>query len=157
MKRIVGVGVALVLSASLAGPAAAMSSGGGGSGGSTRSSSSPGYSDAERAVKNKQYRKAISILEGVIRRDPNNVDALNYLGYSHRQLGEYDKALIYYQTALAKDRNHRGVNEYLGQLYLRLGKMKQARAQLARLRQICGAGCEEYESLKAAIDRSRRG
>ena len=157
MNRIVGVGAAVVLGMSLAGSAAARGGGGSSGGSSTRSSSSMGYSDAEKAVKNKQYRKAISILEGVARRDPNNVDALNYLGYSHRQLGEYDKSLVYYQTALSKNRDHRGANEYLGQLYLRLGKMKQAMAQLARLRQICGAGCEEYESLKSAIARSRGG
>lgn len=156
MNRILGVGAALILSASLAGPAAAMSSGGGSSSG-TRSSSGMSYSDAERAVKNKRYRKAISILEGIIRRNPNNVDALNYLGYSHRQLGEYDKSLVYYQTALSKNPNHRGANEYLGQLYLRLGKVNQAKAQLARLRRICGSGCEEYESLKSAIARSGRG
>jgi predicted Zn-dependent protease len=132
-----------------------MSSGGGSSSSSSSSSSSRmGYSDAEKAVKAKQYRKAIAILEKVVRRDPNNVDAMNYLGYSHRQLGEFDKALVYYQAALRKNANHRGVNEYLGQLYLRTGKPKQAKAQLARLRVICGTGCEEYESLKAAIARA---
>ena len=138
MKRIVGMGAALILTAGITGSAVAMGSGGGSSGSSGSSSSGMSYSQAEKAVKAKQYRKAIFILEKVVQRDPNNVDAMNYLGYSHRQLGQYDKALIYYKAALAKNANHRGVNEYLGQLYLRTGKVGAAKAQLARLRTICG-------------------
>lgn len=109
------------------------------------------YTEAEKAVKAKQYEKAIKQLEQVVAKEPGNVDALNYLAYSHRELGRYDVALRYYQQALAINANHRGANEYLGQLYLRTGKMKEAQAQLAKLRKICGKGCEEYESLRAAI------
>lgn len=111
----------------------------------------PGYTEAERAVKAKQYEQAIQILEKVVAKEPRNVDALNYLAYSHRELGRYDRSLGYYQQAMAINPNHRGANEYLGQLYLRMGKMKEAQAQLAKLQRICGRGCEEYESLRSAI------
>lgn len=154
-RKLLGVGAAIFVAAA-AGSVSAMGSGGGSKSGGSSSSSGMSYSDAEKAVKAKQYRKAISILEKVVAKDPNNVDAYNYLGYSHRQLGEYDKSLSYYQTALSKNPNHRGANEYLGQLYLKTGKIRQARAQLAKLRRICGAGCEEYESLKASIARRGR-
>jgi len=113
--------------------------------------STDSYSEAEKAVKAKQYRAAIGKLEGVVAKNPRNVDALNYLAYSHRQLGEYDKAMGYYQKALSLNPDHRGANEYLGQLYLKMGNKNGARAQLAKLRQLCGSGCEEYESLRAAI------
>lgn len=110
-----------------------------------------GYTDAERAVKAKEYDKAIAILEQVVAKEPRNVDALNYLAYSNRELGRFDVALGQYQRALAIDANHRGANEYLGQLYLKLGKVTEAQAQLAKLQKICGRGCEEYESLRAAV------
>ena len=110
-----------------------------------------GYSAAEKAVKAKQYEQAIKQLEQVVAKEPRNVDALNYLAYSHRELGRYDVSLGYYQQALAINANHRGANEYLGQLHLRTGKTKEAQAQLAKLQKICGKGCEEYESLRAAI------
>jgi tetratricopeptide (TPR) repeat protein len=114
-------------------------------------STDTGYSEAEKAVKAKQYEDAIKKLEPVVAKDPRNVDALNYLAYSHRELGRYDVSLRYYQQALAINANHRGANEYLGQLYLKTGKMKDAQAQLAKLQKICGKGCEEYESLRNAI------
>lgn len=110
-----------------------------------------GYTDAERAVKAKQYEDAIKKLEQVVAKEPRNVDALNYLAYSHRELGHYDVSLGWYQKALAINANHRGANEYLGQLYLKTGKMKEAQAQLGKLQKICGRGCEEYESLRSAI------
>ena len=108
-------------------------------------------SDAEREVKAKQYRSAIIKLERIVQKNPKSVDAYNYLGYSYRQLGEYDRAIRYYQTALNLDPNHRGANEYVGQLYLKLGDIGNARRQLAKLRKICGPGCEEYDNLKSSI------
>jgi tetratricopeptide (TPR) repeat protein len=110
-----------------------------------------GYTEAEKAVKAKQYEQAIKMLEQVVAKEPRNVDAINYLAYSHRELGRYDRSLGYYQQALSMNPNHRGANEYLGQLYLRMGKMKEAQAQLAKLQKLCGRGCEEYESLRTAI------
>jgi tetratricopeptide (TPR) repeat protein len=110
-----------------------------------------GYNEAERAVKAKQYEDAIKKLEQVVAKETRNVDAMNYLAYSHRELGRYDISLGWYRKALAINANHRGANEYLGQLYLKTGKMKEAQAQLAKLQKICGRGCEEYESLRSAI------
>jgi tetratricopeptide (TPR) repeat protein len=110
-----------------------------------------GYNEAERAVKAKQYEDAIKKLEQVLAKEPRNVDAMNYLAYSHRELGRYDISLGWYQKALAINANHRGANEYLGQLYLRMGNTKAAQGQLAKLQKLCGRGCEEYESLRSAI------
>jgi tetratricopeptide (TPR) repeat protein len=110
-----------------------------------------GYTEAERAVKAKQYEDAIKKLEQVVAKEPKNVDAMNYLAYSHRELGRYDISLGWYQKALAINANHRGANEYLGQLYLKMGNAKGAQAQLAKLQKLCGRGCEEYESLRSAI------
>ena len=110
-----------------------------------------GYNEAERAVKAKQYEDAIKKLEQVVAKEPRNVDAMNYLAYSHRELGRYDISLGWYQKALALNASHRGANEYLGQLYLRMGNTKGAQAQLAKLQKLCGRGCEEYESLRSAI------
>lgn len=116
--------------------------------------SDSGYNEAERAVKAKQYEDAIKKLEAVVTKEPKNVDALNYLAYSHRELGRYDISMGYYQKALALNANHRGANEYLGQLYLKMGNTKGAQAQLAKLQKLCGRGCEEYESLRTAVTKA---
>ena len=121
-------------------------------GSKSSSKSTDSYSEAEKAVKEKRYRMAIGKLEKVVAANPKNVDALNYLAYSHRQLGEYDNAMGYYRKALALNPDHKGANEYLGQLYLKMGNKSGAQAQLAKLRTLCGTDCEEFASLKRAID-----
>jgi tetratricopeptide (TPR) repeat protein len=56
---------------------------------------------AEKAVKAGDYKRAIPLLQEVIAKNPNHYDALNYLGFSHRQLGKNDTALDYYKKVLA--------------------------------------------------------
>jgi tetratricopeptide (TPR) repeat protein len=152
MKKITLVGAAFVFG--LAGAAGAMAMGSDNPAPApTQPAPKPsGLSAAEAAVKAKQYEQAIAELEKVLATDPNNVDALNYMAYSHRELGRYEPSLAFYERALAINPNHRGANEYLGQLYIKLGRMPEARAQLTKLQRLCGTRCEEYQSLKAALD-----
>ena len=109
------------------------------------------YDIAEKAVKAGNYNRAIPLLKKVLAKNPNHYDALNYLGFSHRQLGENDISLGYYKKVLAMNPDHRGANEYLGELYLKTGKLDLAKKQLARLDKICTFGCEEFNDLKQAI------
>ncbi len=140
----IGVLLALVLGASGAWAAGSTSS-------STRSSESSDFDRAVKAVKAKNYAKALPLLESVVARDASNADAWNYLGFSHRKLGDYDKALAAYQKALAIDPEHRGALEYLGELYLDKGDLAMAEQQLKKLDGACTFGCDEYDDLKAAI------
>jgi tetratricopeptide (TPR) repeat protein len=144
MKFIATPVLAAVLACAVAGPGLAM-----GKSDDAKPMSKNGYTEAEKAVKAREYRRAIGMLKKVVSMEPKNVDALNYLGYSYRQLGQYKTSLVYYRRALAIDPSHRGANEYLGQLYLRMGNMKAAAAQLAKLQKLCP---------KAAVDKaSKRG
>ena len=109
------------------------------------------YDVAEKAVKAGDYNRAIPLLQKVVAKDPNHYDALNYLGFSHRELGHDDISLGYYKKVLAMKPDHRGANEYLGELYLKSGQVDLAKQQLARLDKICTFGCSEFNDLKAAI------
>lgn len=80
-----------------------------------------------------------------------DADALNYLGFCHRKLGKYPEALSYYQRALSVNPKHKGANEYLGELYLLMKNLPKAEEQLAILKGLCPAGCEELEDLEADI------
>ena len=113
------------------------------------------YNNAVRAVEAKDYRKAITLLNKVIDEKPRHPDALNYLGYSHRKLGDYARGVTYYKKALSLEADHRGANEYLGQAYVELGNLAGAEAQLASLARICGMDCDEYKSLKQALDAAK--
>lgn len=109
------------------------------------------YDRAVQAVKEGDYRLGLRLLDEVTTAQPRNADAWNYMGFSYRQLNDYDQALAAYEKALAINPDHRGANEYLGELYLKMGKVDKAKQRLEVLDKACFFGCEEYDELKAAI------
>lgn len=134
--------------------------GGGGTSTSTSTSSTPrdaDYAAAEGAVKAGKYADAIPLLQKVVARDAKNADAWNYLGFSNRKLGKFSEALADYEKALAINPDHLGANEYLGELYLETGDTPKAEERLAKLDRLCTFGCEEYRTLKAAIQAKKKG
>ena len=136
-------------------PAASYAAGSSNDTSSSNPSVSEMYRDAVRAVKAKEFRMAIKMLNKVIDEQPRHPDALNYLGFSHRKMGDYARGVSYYKKALSLDAEHRGANEYLGQAYVELGNIAGAEKQLASLEKICGTRCDEYKSLKQAIDSAK--
>ena len=122
-----------------------------GGGGSKTPTGDPNYAEAEKLVKKGAYADALALLDKVVKADPANADAFNYLGYSHRKLGNFDEALKNYQAALKIKPKHKGANEYLGELYLQMGQLGMAEERLAVLDKACFFGCEEYSELKEAI------
>jgi len=116
------------------------------------------YEEAERAVKAKDYAKAIPLLQKALMDDSKDADANNLLGYSYRKTGNAQSAMAYYQRALQLNPNHKGANEYLGQLYVELKDLPKAEERLAKLAQLCPpATCEEYRDLKQSIDQAKAG
>lgn len=110
----------------------------------------PVYRRAMVEVKAGRFANAIPLLVDVVGHDPNNADAYNNLGYSHRKLGQRDHALIYYTEALRLDPKHLGALEYQGELFLELGDLSRAEANLDKLARLCGR-CENYEDLAEAV------
>lgn len=109
------------------------------------------YELAVAAVRSREYARALSLLEKVVRAEPNNADAWNYMGFSRRNLKQFDQALSAYQRALAINPNHLGANEYLGELYVQTDQPGKAQEILRKLDSLCPAGCKEYDDLKKAI------
>ena len=124
---------------------------------STQSRQPSQYDQAVRAVDAGAYARALRMLDSVVKAEPRNADAWNYIGFSQRKLEQYDKALAAYNKALAINPKHRGAREYLGELYLMTGDVAKAELQLRKLDGICTFGCEEYDDLKAAIAKHKQG
>lgn len=117
----------------------------------------PNYTAAVDQIRAGDYEAAIPLLESVTRKDPDNADAFNYLGYANRKLQRYPVALEHYQRALALDSRHRGAHEYIGELYLETGDLARAEEHLAALDRICFFGCDEYDELKERVEAYKSG
>jgi predicted Zn-dependent protease len=154
---LMGVTAAIVLTATASfgmggGGGGGGSTGMGGYGGGMRSSAGfDDYATAVRLIKHEQYSEAVPYLERSLKERPNNADVLNYLGYTHRQLGDYPGSLDFYQRALARDPDHKGAHEYLGELFLKMNRLSDAQGQLAELTRLCSGSCEEKDVLTKAI------
>ena len=98
---------------------------------------------------NKLYLKAFKKFEKAYSKDKKNPDILNYLGYTSRKVGNFEKAEIYYLKGLELDAGHIGINEYLGELYVQTNRIELAKKRLDVLN---GCKCKEYQELKELID-----
>ena len=100
----------------------------------------------------KLYLKAYDKFEKAYAKDKQNADILNYLGYTLRKAGDFEKAETYYLQGLEMDPKHLGINEYLGELYVQTGRIELAKERLQVLK---GCKCEEYEELKKLIEEKK--
>ena len=100
----------------------------------------------EKAIK--LYESAYKKLFDAIKKDKNNPDILNYLGFTSRKMGKYDEAEKYYLRGLDIKPDHHGINEYLGELYVKTQRIDLAKERLEVLR---NCECVEYEELAELI------
>lgn len=115
----------------------------------------PDYAAGKRAMDRKDWSEAARRFGKAAPGDPDNPDLQNYLGYSYRNLKQFDLAFKHYKRAIELDPRHRGAHEYIGETYLLTGDVVSAEKHLAALREICLLSCEELEDLEKAIARYR--
>lgn len=99
----------------------------------------------------RDFKGAVTQLSAMVDGGVQNPDVYNLLGYALRQSGDLKAALTYYQKALDYNPDHKGALEYSGELYVKIGDLAKARANEARLAQLCPQGCEELADLRGAI------
>jgi len=109
------------------------------------------YAAGVAAVKAKNFPEAVAKLKIAERRNPDSADLHNFLGYSYRNLKQFDLAFTHYKRSLALDPRHRGAHEYIGEAYLMVGDLPSAEQHLAALKGICLLGCEELADLEKAV------
>ncbi|HWE05557.1 MAG TPA: tetratricopeptide repeat protein, partial [Rhizomicrobium sp.] len=148
--------VAVLTLAACAVPSALFAMGGGGYGGGFSSMRMPtrpdDYSAALKLIHQERYAEAMPCLDRAVAQHPHNADILNYLGYTHRMVGDYPGSLAWYRKALTEDPDHKGAHEYLGELYLNMRDVASARTQLAELVRLCPDTCDERDVLTKSID-----
>lgn len=126
--------------------------GGGGDEGRRAKTQDPAMAAAVQAIDAREYARAIPMLEEVVKRQPENADAYNWLAYATRKNGDPARSIPIYQKALALDPKHLGAHEYIGEAYLALDNLPKAKEHLARLNRLCLFGCEQHTDLKKAVE-----
>ena len=105
-------------------------------------------------IEDGEYQAGIDRLMRIYNGVGADADALNYLGFAHRKLGNWQESLKFYEEALELDPDHLQANEYLGELFIQTGEIGLAERQLAKLERLCGQ-CEEHRQLQAALAKSK--
>ena len=155
MKNLLVIIFTLLLSTSL------MAAGSDGSSGSSSDKESL-YEDAVKLVKRagklekkdktdkakKLYSQAFNKLEKAYKSDKKNPDILNYMGFTTRKTGNFEKAEKFYLEGLSLKPNHNGINEYLGELYVQTNRIDKANERLEVLK---SCNCKEYSELELII------
>ena len=111
----------------------------------------------KKAIERKDWKSAVDALSRALKRMPESADIHNYLGYAYRHLDDLNLSFTHYKEALRIDPKHRGAHEYIGEAYLKAGQPDKAAEHLARLEQICGKRCEEYQDLAKSIGAYQKG
>ena len=96
----------------------------------------------------KIYTQAFQKFEKALKSDKKNPDILNYLGYTSRKTGNFEKAEQYYLKGLSINPDHNGINEYLGELYVQTNQIDKAN-QRSKVLKSCN--CKEYDELELII------
>ena len=155
MKNLLVVVFTLLISSSL------MAAGSDSSSGSSSDKESL-YEDAVKLVKRagklekkdktdkakKLYSQAFNKLEKAYKSDKKNPDILNYMGFTTRKTGNFEKAEKFYLEGLSLKPNHNGINEYLGELYVQTNRIDKANERLEVLK---SCNCKEYGELELII------
>ena len=100
----------------------------------------------DKAVK--LYKEAFNKLEAANKKDKNNPDILNYMGFTSRKSGNFNDAEQFYLKGLSLDPKHNGINEYLGELYVQTNRIEKAKERLAVLK---NCNCKEFQELELII------
>ena len=107
------------------------------------------------------YSLALGKFQRAVRLDPKMHQAWNYLGYSHRKLGDYDASLEAYEQALALRPGYPEAIEYRAEAYLALKRFKDAEQSYLDLfgtnRAIADKLLDAMKSWIAAQHSARRG
>ena len=96
----------------------------------------------------KLYSQAFDKFEKAHKSDKKNPDVLNYMGFTSRKVGNFEKAEKFYLKGLSIKPDHNGINEYLGELYVQTNRIDKAKERLEVLK---NCNCDEFDELELII------
>lgn len=89
---------------------------------------------AEECFKNEDYVHAIHHLDDILKREPNNVEALSMRGYSYAGLFQYDRAIKDFDQAIALESTWAKLYIFRGTAFYSQARMRKSDISLERAR-----------------------
>lgn len=117
---------------------------------------SPELEAGRKAVAAKDWKGALKTLSAAAKKEPNNADVHNLLGFAYRNSGQLELAFTHYGRALKINPRHLGAHEYVGEAYLMTNNLAKAEEHLEALRRYCNRVCEERDDLEKSIAAYRK-
>lgn len=114
------------------------------------STDAPDLTAVRAKIAAEDYAGALAELRDLAE-DNQQADVYNLMGFTLRKTGDFRTSLTYYTKALELQPDHKAAHEYLGELYVETGQLGKAEEQVATLKHLCPAGCEELADLQKAI------
>ncbi len=90
-------------------------------------------SDFVKFLKNKEYSKALSAIEALAAKYPNDPLVLRYRGFVLGKLGRRQKAISVYKQILSKNPDYDPARIFLSRAYLGEGKIEEAAKELRKV------------------------
>jgi len=109
------------------------------------------YQVAQELMGENKNEEAIPVLLRVVADDARNADAWNDLGLASQKLGRNAEAVGYFERALAISPSRKDTRAHLGTVHLAMGSLPKAEEQLAQLKTLCTAWCQEAQNLEGQI------
>ena len=150
-RSISGLTLAVILAVSGLTAVPALSAGTEDGSSAAAASGSPAtYKQAKAAIYAGQFAEARDMLQQITAAEPKNADAWNLLGFSSRKSGDLKAASKAYAKALKLNPGHLGALEYQGEMFIQMGESEKAKANLEKLKTVCGK-CDEMQNLQATL------
>jgi Flp pilus assembly protein TadD len=111
------------------------------------------FNEARLLVLEGQYEAGVAALHALDRDD--HPDIATFLGLGYFKMGRNDQAVFFYDKVLTTHPNHLLTLSYYGMLRVSLGDLRNAQADLEKLRRLCGTDCNEFRALDAVISAQR--
>lgn len=104
------------------------------------------------AARELAYAGRLAAAQAVLALFPDQTDdrVLTYWGFTHRKLGDAERAMAFYRAALARNPDNLVARSYMGQGFVEAGDIDAARAELTEIRR--RGGRESWPEL--ALERS---
>jgi tetratricopeptide (TPR) repeat protein len=88
-----------------------------------------------KAFNENSYDEAIDSFQSFLEENPENIEAIIYLGMAYRSAGEYDQAIEKYKRALELDPDRKSVFQLLGVAFLLNKNIEEGKVYLEKYRE----------------------